>query len=92
MRRFNRLQERPTIRVLQLEGVIVARRPESNHFWIEKADSASVCVGGTYKTDVASCNISELSLSACSGISTNFIYTPIEEFFDINKIRELYYA
>ena len=50
MRRFNRLQERPTIRVLQLEGVIVARRPESNHFWVEKVDSAAVWVGGTYKT------------------------------------------
>ena len=34
---FNRLQELPTIRLLQLEGVTVARRPESIHFSVENA-------------------------------------------------------
>ena len=40
------MHERPTIRTLQLIGVIVARLPDSIHFWIENADSTAVCVGG----------------------------------------------
>ena len=59
MRRLTRLQGHPTIRELQLECVINARRPESNHVWEEKTDSNGVCAGGTYKTDVTSCNIFE---------------------------------
>ena len=55
IRRFDRVQERQTIRKLQFAGVIVARRPESNHFWTEKADSAAIiCSGGTYKTALTS--------------------------------------